>query len=204
MEQEAFVDVSLDVLCEFFEVAIHCILSTREIYPNGIFEKRRKYGIPVQMSIHPELNEYITKCVKSLRPLLLKDEITAVVVVILDPSDKAVERFVFEIANFKEEMTPCTHSLADIERLLRSVCLKIATSTAELSPLPSGCHFTVQVHTRNPTLQDPKMEIVDENACWIPPEPLQAELNHTKIIPLKTAHCSMFKMQLFVERRDAT
>lgn len=39
-----------DVLCEFLEVAVHLILYVREVYPVGIFQKRKKYNVPVQVS----------------------------------------------------------------------------------------------------------------------------------------------------------
>ena len=41
-----------DVLCEFLEVAVHLILYVREVYPVGIFQKRKKYNVPVQVSLH--------------------------------------------------------------------------------------------------------------------------------------------------------
>ncbi|XP_016093912.1 mitotic spindle assembly checkpoint protein MAD2B-like [Sinocyclocheilus grahami] len=43
-----FGQVAADILCEFLEVAIHLILYVREIYPSGIFQKRKKYSVPVQ------------------------------------------------------------------------------------------------------------------------------------------------------------
>jgi mitotic spindle assembly checkpoint protein MAD2B len=43
--------VAANVLCEFLEVAIHLILYMREIYPAGIFEKRKKYNVPVQVQV---------------------------------------------------------------------------------------------------------------------------------------------------------
>lgn len=39
-----------DVLSEFLEVAVHLILYVREVYPVGIFQKRKKYNVPVQVS----------------------------------------------------------------------------------------------------------------------------------------------------------
>lgn len=38
------------MLCEFLEVAVHLILYVREVYPVGIFQKRKKYNVPVQVS----------------------------------------------------------------------------------------------------------------------------------------------------------
>uniref|UniRef100_A0A8V8TMF5 Mitotic arrest deficient 2 like 2 n=1 Tax=Homo sapiens TaxID=9606 RepID=A0A8V8TMF5_HUMAN len=37
-----FGQVVADVLCEFLEVAVHLILYVREVYPVGIFQKRKK------------------------------------------------------------------------------------------------------------------------------------------------------------------
>jgi mitotic spindle assembly checkpoint protein MAD2B len=45
------ISVGADVFCEFVEIAIHCILHTRGLYPTGVFEKRKKYNVPVNVSI---------------------------------------------------------------------------------------------------------------------------------------------------------
>lgn len=37
------------IVCEFLEVAVYGILYTRDIYPRGSFELKKKYGIPVQV-----------------------------------------------------------------------------------------------------------------------------------------------------------
>lgn len=44
--------VVADILCEFLEVAIHLILYVREVYPSGIFQKRKKYNVPVQVDFY--------------------------------------------------------------------------------------------------------------------------------------------------------
>lgn len=64
--------VVADVLSEFLEVAVHLILYVREVYPVGIFQKRKKYNVPVQMSCHPELNQYIQDTLHCVKPLLEK------------------------------------------------------------------------------------------------------------------------------------
>ncbi|XP_045155213.1 mitotic spindle assembly checkpoint protein MAD2B isoform X1 [Echinops telfairi] len=92
-----FGQVVADVLCEFLEVAVHLILYVREVYPVGIFQKRKKYNVPVQMSCHPELNRYIQDTLHCVKPLLEKNDVEKVVVVILDKEHRPVEKFVFEI-----------------------------------------------------------------------------------------------------------
>ncbi|KAG5838727.1 hypothetical protein ANANG_G00226650, partial [Anguilla anguilla] len=67
-----FGQVVADILCEFLEVAIHLILYVREVYPSGIFQKRKKYNVPVQMSCHPELNQYIQDTLHCVKPLIEK------------------------------------------------------------------------------------------------------------------------------------
>lgn len=72
--------VVADVLCEFLEVAVHLILYVREVYPVGIFQKRKKYNVPVQVSPHSRLGatgshpnhrvgrEWILKFCSTFRP----------------------------------------------------------------------------------------------------------------------------------------
>ena len=57
----------LDVFTEFVEVLVHQIIYLRDIYPASIFETRRKFNLPLHMSQHPWVNEYIRKVVDSLR-----------------------------------------------------------------------------------------------------------------------------------------
>ena len=40
----------VDLLLGFFEVAIHMILYIRGVYPPELFERRKKYGVPVQVN----------------------------------------------------------------------------------------------------------------------------------------------------------
>lgn len=41
--------VVTNLLCEFLEVAFHCVLHVREIYPPILFERARKYNTTVQV-----------------------------------------------------------------------------------------------------------------------------------------------------------
>lgn len=38
-----------NILCEFLEVAVNAILYSRDVYPRGSFDEKKKYGIPVQV-----------------------------------------------------------------------------------------------------------------------------------------------------------
>jgi len=45
----AILSVSCDIFAEFLEVSIHSILYNRHIYPHGVFERKKKYNVPVQV-----------------------------------------------------------------------------------------------------------------------------------------------------------
>ena len=50
------------ILCEFLEVAFHQILFTRGVYPSGFFERRRKYGISVQVCVRACASMCVRAC----------------------------------------------------------------------------------------------------------------------------------------------
>uniref|UniRef100_A0A3P8SQJ3 Mitotic spindle assembly checkpoint protein MAD2B n=1 Tax=Amphiprion percula TaxID=161767 RepID=A0A3P8SQJ3_AMPPE len=144
-----FGQVVADILCEFLEVAIHLILYVREVYPSGIFQKRKKYNVPVQMSCHPELNQYIQDTLHCVKPLIEKNDAEKVVVVIMDKEHHPVERFVFEISQPPLLSISSDTLLSHVEQLLRAFILKISVCDAVLNNNPPGCSFTVLVHTRD-------------------------------------------------------
>ncbi|PWA33002.1 hypothetical protein CCH79_00016855, partial [Gambusia affinis] len=141
--------VVADILCEFLEVAIHLILYVREVYPSGIFQKRKKYNVPVQMSCHPELNQYIQDTLHCVKPLIEKNDAEKVVVVIMDKEHHPVERFVFEISQPPLLSISSDTLLSHVEQLLRAFILKISVCDAVLNNNPPGCSFAVLVHTRD-------------------------------------------------------
>ncbi|KAF9280493.1 MAD2 mitotic arrest deficient-like 2, partial [Mortierella alpina] len=90
--------VLADVLSEFLEVAVHMILFVRGIYPPEIFESTQKYNCPLKTARHPHLVAYIQQIVRSIRAELHKDTVHRICVVTLDPTGKAIDRFVFEMS----------------------------------------------------------------------------------------------------------
>ncbi|ELR61108.1 Mitotic spindle assembly checkpoint protein MAD2B, partial [Bos mutus] len=207
-----------DVLCEFLEVAVHLILYVREVYPVGIFQKRKKYNVPVQMSCHPELNQYIQDTLHCVKPLLEKNDVEKVVVVILDKEHRPVEKFVFEITqppllSIREGGCPCagrTSSsllpssdslLSHVEQLLRAFILKISVCDAVLDHNPPGCTFTVLVHTREAATRNMEKIQVIKDFPWILADEQDVHMHDPRLIPLKTMTSDILKMQLYVEER---
>uniref|UniRef100_A0A8C9ADD4 Mitotic spindle assembly checkpoint protein MAD2B n=1 Tax=Prolemur simus TaxID=1328070 RepID=A0A8C9ADD4_PROSS len=150
-----FGQVVADVLCEFLEVAVHLILYVREVYLVGIFQKRKKCNVPVQMSCHLELNRYIQDTLHWVKPLLEKNDVEKVVVVILDKEHRPVEKFVFDSL------------LSHMEQLLRAFILRISVCHAVLDHTPPGCAFTVLVHTREAATRNMEKIQVIEDFPWI-------------------------------------
>ncbi|KAH1175876.1 hypothetical protein KIL84_022401 [Mauremys mutica] len=166
-----FGQVVADVLSEFLEVAVHLILYVREVYPIGIFQKRKKYNVPVQMSCHPELNQYIQDTLHCVKPLLEKNDVEKVVVVILDKEHHPVERFVFEITQPPLLSISSDSLLSHVEQLLRAFILKISVCDAVLDNNPPGCTFTVLVHTREAATRNmEKIQVIkvgDASVCLL-------------------------------------
>uniref|UniRef100_A0A3Q2EB97 Mitotic spindle assembly checkpoint protein MAD2B n=1 Tax=Cyprinodon variegatus TaxID=28743 RepID=A0A3Q2EB97_CYPVA len=196
-----FGQVVADILCEFLEVAIHLILYVREVYPSGIFQKRKKYNVPVQMSCHPELNQYIQDTLHCVKPLIEKNDAEKVVVVIMDKEHHPVERFVFEISQ------PPLLSI----RFASSFSVKsnwgvflITNRSAET--LTGGqkkrcCSFTVLVHTRDAATRNMEKVQVIKDFPWIVADEQEVHMKEPRLIPLKSMTSDIVKMQLYVEER---
>ncbi|KAJ6656781.1 hypothetical protein lerEdw1_003112 [Lerista edwardsae] len=186
--------VVADVLSEFLEVAVHLILYVREVYPTGIFQKRKKYNVPVQMSCHPELNQYIQDTLHCIKPLLEKNDVEKVVVVILDKEHHPVERFVFEIMQPPLLSISSDSLLNHVEQLLRAFILKISVCDAVLDNNPPGCTFTVLVHTREAATRNMEKIQVIKDFPWILADEQDVHMQDPRLIPLKTMTSDLLKV----------
>ncbi|WAR15403.1 MD2L2-like protein [Mya arenaria] len=131
--------VSCDIFAEFLEVSIHCILYNRGIYPSGVFERRKKYNVPVQMCLHPDVVSYITKVTESVKVMVANGDVSMVTIVVLDPDNTPLERFVND------------QYLFQLEDALRAFLLKLNVADSLLKALPEDCSWVVHVHTREST-----------------------------------------------------
>ncbi|XP_024116849.1 mitotic spindle assembly checkpoint protein MAD2B isoform X2 [Oryzias melastigma] len=190
-----------DVLCEFLEVAVHLILYVREVYPSGIFQKRKKYNIPVKMSCHPDLNQYIQDTLLCIKPLIEKNDAEKVVVVIVDKDHRPVERFVFEICQPPLLSISSDSLLSHVEQLLRAFILKISVCDAVLTSNPPGCSFSVLVHTRDAATRNMEKVQVMKDFPWIVADEQEVHMKEPRLVPLKSMTSDIIKMQLYVEER---
>ena len=75
MNQEKSKEFFRDVFVEFIEVVIHQVVFLMKIYPDSIFVNRRKFNIPVKMSNHPWVNNYIDQVLETFQKNIESDNI---------------------------------------------------------------------------------------------------------------------------------
>ncbi|XP_039419787.1 mitotic spindle assembly checkpoint protein MAD2B isoform X1 [Corvus cornix cornix] len=155
----------------------------------------------LQMSCHPELNQYIQDTLHCVKPLLEKNDVEKVVVVILDKEHHPVERFVFEITQPPLLSISSESLLSHVEQLLRAFILKISVCDAVLDNNPPGCTFTVLVHTREAATRNMEKIQVIKDFPWILADEQDMHMHDPRLIPLKTMTSDILKMQLYVEER---
>ncbi|XP_067041416.1 mitotic spindle assembly checkpoint protein MAD2B-like isoform X2 [Acropora muricata] len=165
------------VLCEFLEVAFHLILYVREVYPSVVFERRKKYNVPVQ------------------------GDVQRVSLVISDKKFQPIERFVFEIGNLEEtsRVQSDDNFLLHTEKSLRGFLLKINSCDALLQPIPPGCVFSILVYTKESSYLKLQEDRRAQEFPWVQAEEANEMGKETVMVPLKSTSSGVVKMQLFVE-----
>lgn len=158
-----------DLMIEMFEVFTHNILFLRQVYPFGIFQKRRMYNCTVQRSRFPPLNEYITNALQAARFLHKANQLHKYEIVLGEPDDgtNKWESYFFEIASASVNGTAAAttggankrvlradNSHADYERLaqfeekMRANMLTLDGKCKNLGALPiDRLTFRIQLHT---------------------------------------------------------
>lgn len=199
-DEELSLKASSEIFLEFFEVAIHQILYVRKLYPEEIFMSRKKYNIPVHMSSHPGLNNYITGSLSSIKNLIQQKNICQVSLLIED-GNTPVENFVFEV-NVLQNIPRKESDYSELEQSLRSVILRILACGAEMRKLKESCSFEILVSCEKDCETDLNMN--DQDAMkWIKVEKgdFSEQLQPNKIIPVKALSSSnILSMQLVVEQ----
>ena len=189
------------VLCEFLEIAIHLILYVRDVYPSELFQRRRKYNIPVYVCGHPEVNRYVCDVVDRVKPLLDMDKVEGVAVLIKNEENKPMEKFVFKTKKGSARISREDGYLLKLESELRSLLLKLSVSDALLAPNPPDCTFTIHIHTtlRAASAVDHEQQRYDFpwTTVGLEDEGGSSSLGH--VVPLKSLSSDLMRMQLYVE-----
>ncbi|KAK6540408.1 hypothetical protein TWF694_009206 [Orbilia ellipsospora] len=152
-------------------VSIHTILYEREIYPSSLFIPARKYNHPVRQARHPRVCQWIQDAVNACSEELLKCTVDLVCVNVISPSNKPLERFVFDVSRFPvvaasdihspfviapDEDGGSTPTVPDsqdshevyLEEQLRAILTKLSYSSVKLGKLPKDCTFSVSMELK--------------------------------------------------------
>ena len=132
-----------DITLSFLEVVIHNILFYRNVYPPGLFERRRSYGMAVWMSRHPGLNDSIHRILHSLLNPLLKGALEAVAVVIMGEKGEALEQYTLDVSLTAPD-TPATYS--DLETMLAAAVTKLALIGGKIDDARATFTVLVKMH----------------------------------------------------------
>lgn len=192
-----------DILIEVLEVALNSILYIRNIYPDGIFQRHKKYNISVMLNQHPDLNAYIKDVLESIRSHIQNGTIEKVAIQICK-EDIPLERFVFEMKLATNVETQC---YLDMEAHLRAVLLKLNTCEATLQPLPEGCTFQVLAYTKRSTLNDMEEKATFQDFPWVVVENNSNKGTMSKdlsIIPIRSCNTDALVLQCYVEENSAS
>lgn len=191
--------VGVDILLEFLEVAFNHILFFRKIYPEEIFVKRKIYGITVYVSEHPELNEYLSSVLNSVRELIKEDEnsVKAINLAFYNENKLAIEKFVFDIVKLQAEFTEKDPYYLKTEEALKTICLKLSMCNTYLKSLPDGSTFSVEIQTNETAhiilSENPKCEdfpwIIEDDAV---------EMANKNLLPLKDIKTDCLNLQMYV------
>ncbi|KOB68033.1 Mitotic spindle assembly checkpoint protein MAD2B [Operophtera brumata] len=186
-----------DLTQEFLSVAFHNILYYTRIYPPSIFETRRKYSIVVYRSIHPEVNQYIDLCLKTIAECLKSAQLSRIEFAITNNSYEPLVKFVFDFDKNSQYDETADAYLIQAEQNLRAFCLKLTTISNKLKNLPEDCSFSIYLHTNestavamanNPDLEDfPLVEV----------ESKHDELD--KIFPLRSFSMRSYNIDTYAE-----
>ncbi|KAJ8686399.1 hypothetical protein QAD02_022193 [Eretmocerus hayati] len=141
--------VSTDILLEFLDVALHSILYYRKLYPEEIFTVKKVYGIPVHVSVHPEVNSYIENILGCTKKLVQenKSNLEAVSIVCIDKNKVPVEKYTFGLEHLRDNILDKDPYFIKTEDALRTLCLKLSLIESYLEPLPPESTFTINITT---------------------------------------------------------
>lgn len=162
-----------DLFIEMLDVFFNSILYLRDVYPSGIFRRRRIYSTAIYASIYPPLNDYLKKVLKAALELKSQQKLHKVEMVIFreeftifddDVDEQILEKFVFQIEqndnNKWQEKMDLGEYLIEYEEQVRQALHQINYVMKNMKPLDgSECGFRIELETT----QDAFVDLVNKN-----------------------------------------
>lgn len=136
----------------------------RKLYPEAVFELKKKYGVPVYNCIHPDIKSYISECLKTAYFYLTKRQLHRVFVC-FHSSQEVHEKYTFDIIDlnsiikryfrphcFNFNSLKMLHHfrdlfLVELEQSMRNCILKISASQSYLTKFPDKSSFSIRLQT---------------------------------------------------------
>ncbi|KAJ3678692.1 hypothetical protein LUZ60_002495 [Juncus effusus] len=187
------------VLVEFLEVAINCIVFLKGLYPPQAFERRRYMNVVVNKARHPQLANYIHSSTFALLPFIQKELVERVVVIFYGQEDQIpLEKFVFKLNVNQSFQSNINEN--DLEFSLRSFLIKLNVSQPITKPLSSGTNWEITAYFREIPCKENNGEVIN---AWIPTDTKQW-MQPSEITPVKSMNYDPLKVQLFIEHPSPT
>lgn len=184
-----------DIVVEFLAVAFHSILYFGSVYPKSVFETRKKYNVVAYRCIHPEINEYIDLCLKSVRECLKNGHLGRVVFAITNVEYEPVLKFVFDVHKNERYDDTTDAYLIQVEQNLRAFCLHLSTNDRFRS-LPEDTSFTIHIHTNESTA----VAIATNSELEeFPLVEVSKSMEMDNIIPLRSFPIRSFRLESYIE-----
>ncbi|SAM09680.1 hypothetical protein [Absidia glauca] len=178
------------LLCDFSDSGLDPsnTLSTQSIpkrLPPDLesFEQRKHYNVPVAMSIHPGVCQYIKDFVTSLQPLIEQGQCHLISLVV---HSTPLERHVFQLDR------STTHQDDTSYPSFRACLLKLNTLPS-LLPTPNDATYTLGME-----LKGDSNAMDDKN--WMPGDSVQSSTTTTwaRLIPIKTIDVCQYKINTYI------
>ncbi|VUZ43261.1 unnamed protein product [Hymenolepis diminuta] len=153
---------SVEIIADYFNVAINNILYNRAIYPESSFKRVKKFGRSVLIATDEELIKYLDKLIDQLKVWLMADSLKRLVIVIKSVKSGAIlERWQFNIKREEDDI-----AVEDIDEGLGAIVRQIVASSSFLPNIKETCTFDLLVYT-NRNCEIP--EGWDESGpCFVP------------------------------------
>lgn len=163
-----------DLFIEMLDVFFNSILYLRDVYPSGIFRRRRIYSTAIYASIYPPLNNYLKKVLKTASDLKSQQKLRKVELVIFkeeftifddDVDEQILEKFVFQIEqndnnNKWQDKMDLGEYLMEYEEQVRQALYQINYVMKNMKPLDgSECGFRIELETT----QDAFVDLVNKS-----------------------------------------
>ncbi|VDM31236.1 unnamed protein product [Hydatigera taeniaeformis] len=157
---------SIEVVAEYFNVAINNILYIRGIYPEASFKQVKKFGRSVLITTDEELSDYLSCLISQIKVWMSSGSLKRLVLVIKSvKTDEVFERWQFNVVK-EEESSSVPKNVDHVNSELSAIIRQIVSSSTFLPVLSSSCTFNLLVYV------DKNTEVPDDwgetGPCFVP------------------------------------